>query len=495
MTIETRNELITLIRSRCPIIQIDTHEEVRILKILSEITTHMGWKLHVWTIAEGLRNYSDPSSSFSKQGIEDALLHIKNDETNGVFSFLDIAPHIETPLSQRIIKDIAENYDQKPRTLIFIGGSSELPKDLKRWVARYAPKLPDRERVYEIYLEQAYKWLSEKHGRKLLHPKDAEQLMLRNLLGLAEEDIERLVSNAIRTNGQISFDDAELILKFKKQAIGTDLIKFESDTTEINEIGGLEHLKSWLSLRRSRFLGDSKADGLPAPKGILILGIQGCGKSLAAKAVANAWKVPLIRLDLGMLYSKWLGETEHNMREALEHVEAMAPCVLWIDEIEKGISSDSDGLSDGGVSRRILATLLVWMAERTAQVFIVATSNDVSQLPPELIRKGRLDEIFFVELPNESTREEIFCIHLKKRRLDPINFDLLQLSNASDKFSGAEIEQAIVSAMYSVSTSADPVTTTSILNEIKQTRPLAVVMSEKVMALRDWAAGRTVRAD
>ena len=472
MTIETTSEITTLIRSRYPIIQIDTHEEVRMLKILSELTTHEGWKLHVWTIAEGLRNYFEPPSSFSKQ-----------------------APHIKSPLSQRIIKDIAENYDQKPKTLIFIGGYSELPEDLTRWVARYTPKLPDHDRIYEIYLEQAYKWLSEKHGRKLLHPKDAEQLMLRNLSGLAEEDVERLVSNAIRRNGQILFDDAELILKFKKQAFGTDLIKFVSDTPEIDEVGGLEHLKSWLSLRRSRFLGDSKVDGLPAPKGILLLGIQGCGKSLAAKAVANAWKVPLIRLDLGMLYSKWLGETEHNMREALEHVEAMAPCVLWIDEIEKGISSDLNGFSDGGVSRRILATLLVWMAERTAQVFIVATSNDVSQLPPELIRKGRLDEIFFVELPDENKREEIFRIHLKKRRLDPINFDLFQLSHASDKFSGAEIEQVIVSAMYSVSTSTAPVTTTSILSEIRQTRPLAVVMSEKVMALRNWAVGRSVPAD
>ena len=488
-------ELTILLQSGAPIVQIETHEEVRILRILSEIATRTGSALHVWTIADGLRRYSESPSLYAMQDLKGVLVQIKDREASGVFVIIDGAPHLKDPVCERLIKEIAEEYPKKPRTLIFLSSSAALPEDLARMSSRFTPKLPDSERIQDIYLEQAYRWLSEKIGRRLFRDNEAERSMLRNLSGLTEEDVENLVSSAIRNDGRISFDDAQHILDFKKQAIGKEgLIEFVPDATELTEVGGLASLKTWLSMRRSSFLGDGKATGLPPPKGVLLIGIQGCGKSLAAKAVATAWQVPLMRLDFGVLYSKWLGETEHNIREAFRQIEAMAPCVLWLDEIEKGLSSDAGGSTDGGVSRRILAALLVWMAERTSQVFLVATANDVSQLPPELIRKGRLDEIFFIELPSPSEREEIFRIHLKKLGFYSADLDIDSLIPISENFSGSEIEQLVISAMYKARTLDVNVTTESLVTEILQTKPLAVVMSEKVTALRAWAAGRTVPA-
>ena len=225
----------------------------------------------------------------------------------------------------------------------------------------------------------------------------------------------------------------------------------------------------------------------------MLLGVQGCGKSLAAKAVAGAWGVPLMRLDFGALYNKFLGETERNLREALKAADAMAPCVLWIDEIEKGVATN-DSTSDGGESRRILGTLLTWMAERDSRVFIVATSNDIEALPPELVRKGRLDEIFFVDLPDAESRAEILRIHLSRRHLDPSKFDRAALSAKTDGFSGAEIEQAVVAAMYEANAKGGDVTSDLIEAEIARTRPLSVVMGERIAYLRAWALDRTVMA-
>jgi SpoVK/Ycf46/Vps4 family AAA+-type ATPase len=245
--------------------------------------------------------------------------------------------------------------------------------------------------------------------------------------------------------------------------------------------------------RRAAFAGEQGTEGLPPPRGILLLGVQGSGKSLAAKSVAGAWKLPLLRLDFATLYNKFTGETERNLREALKGAARMSPCVLWIGEIEKGLAADESG-GDGGVSTRILGTLLTWMSERKESVFLVATANDISRLPPELLRKGRFDEIFFVDLPDATTRSDILCIHLKRRKLDPVNFDLSALSAATEGFSGAEIEQATVASMYEAHAHKVPLSTQHILSEISGTRPLSVMMAEKVEDLRAWARERCVPA-
>jgi SpoVK/Ycf46/Vps4 family AAA+-type ATPase len=267
------------------------------------------------------------------------------------------------------------------------------------------------------------------------------------------------------------------------------IMSFEANVKDFSQVAGLYNLKRWLITRRDAFM--SEESKLDTPKGILLLGVQGGGKSLAAKAVAGLWGLALLRLDIGALYNKFHGETERNLRAALKLADAMAPCVIWLDEIEKGMAQEGN---DNGVSQRLLASLLTWMAERKSKVFIVATSNDISKLPPELIRKGRLDEIFFVDLPDAQTRKDIFIIHLTKRDMNVAEFALDDLANATQGFSGSEIEQAIVAALYSVAASAQTLNTESLLHEINNTSPLSVVMAEQIAHLKLWAEDRTIPA-
>jgi SpoVK/Ycf46/Vps4 family AAA+-type ATPase len=266
------------------------------------------------------------------------------------------------------------------------------------------------------------------------------------------------------------------------------VLRFEHDTESFAHVAGLENLKSWLTLRRDALL---EASGRDRPRGILLLGVQGSGKSLAAKAVAGFFGLPLLRLDFGTLYNKFFGETERNLRNSLRQAELMAPCVLWMDEIEKGIAT---GDSDNATSKRVLGTLLTWMAENKKPVFLVATSNDISELPPELVRKGRVDEVFFVDLPDPAVRREIFKIHLEKRGLDPQAFALDALAERANGFTGAEIEEAVVSARYLAASRNEPVTSDAILSAIGRTFPISVLRSESIDSLRTWARGRTVPA-
>jgi SpoVK/Ycf46/Vps4 family AAA+-type ATPase len=308
---------------------------------------------------------------------------------------------------------------------------------------------------------------------------------------LTSTDARRLALKAINDNGAILESDMPEVMRAKYELLGRDsLLSFEHETVKFAEIGGMQKLRQWLLLRKDFFLDAELV--LDPPRGVLLLGVQGCGKSLAAKAAAGIFGVPLLRLDFGVLYNKYYGETERNMRKALETAEVMSPCVLWMDEIEKGLSVDSD---DDGLSRRILGTLLTWLSEKRQAVFIVATANDISRLPPEMVRKGRFDEIFFVDLPSVQSRRDILNIHLQKRGLDPIRFDLDALAKATNGFSGSEIEQAIVSAMYSAHAQGDELSHAELLAEIRQTKSLSIVMSEKIDELRRWAEGRTVSSD
>jgi SpoVK/Ycf46/Vps4 family AAA+-type ATPase len=272
------------------------------------------------------------------------------------------------------------------------------------------------------------------------------------------------------------------------------VLAFEYDTAKFADLGGMTRLKEWLKQRRPAFDGSvtAAAARLDPPKGLLLLGVQGCGKSVAARAAAGIFGVPLLRLDFASIHNKYIGESERNLRETLATADVMAPCVLWIDEIEKGVST---GEGDSGTSRRLLGTFLTWLAEKKTKVFVVATANDISALPPELIRKGRFDEIFFVDLPNAAVRATILMIHAQKRAVTLSDTHIGQLAHACDGFSGAEIEQAIVSAVYSAHATNETVNATHVLEEIKATRPLSIVMAEKIGELRAWAAERTVSAD
>ena len=319
----------------------------------------------------------------------------------------------------------------------------------------------------------------------------ALKLLVRNLGGLTRADTERLAYEAVCNGGAITACDLPNVMQAKYELLNRNgVLSFEYDTARFSDLGGLKRFKAWLDQRRKALNGS--AGRLEPPKGVMLIGVQGCGKSLAAKAAAGILNVPLLRLDFGALYNKFHGETERNLRESLKQAEVMNPCVLWIDELEKGLAT---GSGDSGLSRRILGTFLTWMAEKDQSVFVVATANDITQLPPELVRKGRFDEIFFVDLPSPRVRADILRIHLKMRDLDVKSFDLAEMTQASTGFSGAEIEQAIVSALYTASAAEESLATAHVLAECQRTRPLSVVMREKIQGLRAWAAERTVPAD
>jgi SpoVK/Ycf46/Vps4 family AAA+-type ATPase len=296
----------------------------------------------------------------------------------------------------------------------------------------------------------------------------------------------------VQDDNILNINDFNVIESYKKKVFDQEgLLEFYL-TEDKGNIAGFNNLKIWLSERKDSFIPE-KCSSLPAPKGLLLMGVQGCGKSLAVKVIARELNLPLYRLDLGRLYSKYIGETEQNLRKALMIVEKLCPLCLWIDEIEKGFAT-SGGDIDGGVSQRILGTFLTWMQERKESCFIAATANDIYRLPPEFLRKGRFDEIFFVDLPNVQSREQLFKIHLQKRGLKPEDFDLKKLVEASTDFSGAEIEQVLISALYRATSGKESISTKFIIEQIKSTKPLSVLKCEEITALRDWAKERTISA-
>jgi SpoVK/Ycf46/Vps4 family AAA+-type ATPase len=351
--------------------------------------------------------------------------------------------------------------------------------------------LPDVAERRRIVTEVARLWAAANPGRKVAADQKALDLFVENLSGLGAADVQRLARKAIFDHGTLLRSDFPDIMRAKYELLNRlGVLHYEHDTPAFSDVGGLEHLKDWLQRRRPAF--DGSAPQLDAPKGVLLLGVQGCGKSLAARATAAIFSLPLLSLDCGALFDKYVGETERNLRESLGTAELMAPCVLWIDEIEKAFAA---GDADNGTSRRVLGSFLTWLAEKHARVFVLATANDITCLPPELIRKGRFDEIFFVDLPERAVRKEILAIHLKKRSVNLDDDSLSSLADATEGFSGAEIEQAVVATLYTTNAQRTPVSARSILAEINATRPLSTVMAEKISALRAWASARAVPAD
>jgi SpoVK/Ycf46/Vps4 family AAA+-type ATPase len=493
--VNTARDLALIIKSRFPIVTVETNEERRVLALIENACTVEGLSCFTWTIADGLKRLNRVDVVTQTYEFQQALRHIDKTPQNGVYVLLDAHPYLVDPVNVRLIKEIAQEYDRTQRTLVFVSHALDLPGELQRLAARFELPLPNRTRIREIVVEEAKQ--SEIAGRgRLRGHTEALEALIDHLSGMCEDDVRRLLRQAIEDDGAITSDDVKRALRVKHETLGAGgLLEYELDCGSFTDVGGLQNLKRWLAVRRSAFAGADASKSLDSPKGVLLLGVQGGGKSLAAKAVAGTWSLPLLRLDLGVLYNKFHGETERNLRAALKQVEAMSPAVLWIDEIEKAIASDTSGGTDGGLSRRVLGTLLTWMAERKCRVFLVATANDVSQLPPELLRKGRFDEIFFVDLPDHATRVEILSIHLRRRQTDPAAFALEDLAAQTDGYSGAEIEQAIVAATYEAQARQQPLTSADISAEVARTRPLSVIMNERMTELREWASSRTVPAN
>jgi SpoVK/Ycf46/Vps4 family AAA+-type ATPase len=486
------HDLKVILRSRFPLVAVESFEELRVLGLLERVANLEDQPLFVWTLTEGLRRRGRPDSVAETRDPPDVLRHIHSTPQNGVYVLVDFHPYLGDPIHQRYLKTIAQEHGRSRKTVVLLSPRLELPADLSRMAARFQMAMPDLAAIRALVKEELDDWQYQ-NDTKVQGQREALDLLLQLLVGMSEDDARRLVRQAIHDDGAITVEDTARVLRRKHEAMGADaVLSLELEVARWDDVGGLSNLKRWLDRRRSAFLGEIR--GLEAPRGVMRLGVQGSGKSLAARAVAGAWRVPLMRLDFGVLYSKWIGETERNLRDALKSAERMAPCVLWIDEIEKGISRESGDAGEGGVSRRMLGTLLTWMAERTSRVFLVATANAIEQLPPELIRKGRIDEIFFVDLPDAATRADILRIHLQRRALDPAAFDVGTLRDATAGFSGAEIEQAIVAALFASHAAGESPGTEHVLTEVRGTRPLSVIAAEKIDALRSWAQDRAVMA-
>ncbi len=494
--ISPAGEIQTLLSSRVPLVVIESREENRVIELVRDAAMRAqrgrNWGVFQWTVTEGLMRV-DVDLGGAQRTLaqpEQLLRHIKATTMAGIYVLLDFHPYLENPLFVRTLKDIAHEYDRCARTIVLISFEMKLPQELEHLAARFSVRLPDKAERQAIVMRAAREW-GKLNGRMPRIDVKAVEKLVDNLAGLPLHDVERLTRQAIFTDGALTEDDLKPLLAAKYQLLNRGgTLSFEPDTARFAEVGGMKNLRRWILQRKAAF--DGSAPGLDAPKGVLLLGVQGCGKSLAARAAAGVLGVPLVRLDFGALYSKWHGESEKNLRDSLKSAELLAPCVLWLDEIEKALSS---GDGDSGTSRRVLGAFLTWLAEQRARVFIVATANDITALPPELVRKGRFDEIFFVDLPSPAARAEIFSIHSKKRDINLGDQELQALVARSEGFSGAEIEQAVVSALYAAHAGNGKADARLIATELAATRPLSVVMAEKIAELRDWAAERTVPAD
>lgn len=499
------NDLLLLLNSTQPVINIQTHEEQRAIDLIKRCSLKLNKRILQWSITQGMVDSASgaPYLSLTEKGVTEdvelesdpkkTLIQITKNRSPSVYVLLDFHPYLDDPFVVRIIKEIAQDHALNGHHLIFVSHEIEMPVELNRFTAQFVISLPDHTALRKLIVSELKVWKLKKGNEKLQADRKSIELLANNLTGLTVSESRRLIRNAIYDDDAISKSDLDRVQKAKYELLGQNgVLSFEYETTNFGQVGGLANLKQWLSVRKEVFLSNDKKSGLDKPKGILLVGIQGGGKSLAAKAVAGVWGVPLLRLDFGTLYNKFFGETEKNIRHALELAEVMSPCVLWIDEIEKGIST---GDYDSGTSQRLLATLLTWMAENDKPVFIVATANNIEALPPELIRKGRLDEIFFVDLPDAETRGEIFRIHLDKRDIDSNELDLAALLELTAGFSGAEIEQVVVSALYNAYASKQAFSLELLLAEIDKTQPLSVVRKESISQLQRWAQDRTVMAN
>jgi AAA+ superfamily predicted ATPase len=484
-----------LFRSKHPLVVCETVEERRFENLIRRVCADLKFPLSTWSSASGL-SPAHPTDAPRTVDLAVALQHIRASKGEGVFLLKDPQAHLESASALRGLREAAQEFAGTPRTIVLVGPQLPSKPELDEMGVRFEFSLPDADDFRRLLRDVIARLPRDHPSAKVQLTKAEAEGIVTDLQGLTMYEAERALSKAIVEDNMLSVADRPRIRQTKKSLVeGGGLLEFVAAPEGLAQVGGLARLKKWVSTRKIGFLPEAGKPPLDPPRGLLLLGVQGCGKSLAAKAVAATWEVPLLSLDAGRLLGPYVGESERNLRETLHRVDRMAPCVLWIDEIEKAFHAGRSVESDGGISKRLLATLLTWMQERESRVFLVATANDVHDLPPELMRKGRIDEIFFVDLPDEETRATIFRLHLKKRGEDATRFDLESLARDTKGFSGAEIEQAVVASLYEARSGSFPLDTATILVTVRSTRPLSVVRAEKIAALREWARERCVPAD
>ena len=492
---ETKNEkeIDVLVRARYPLIYLVSWEEGRITERLKEMAARRGKKLYLWSITRGIFKPEDEPTKVDSQTRDplNALAYVEKCPDPALFVFLDFHSYLNDQTVIRKMRDLVSNLKDTYETLIILSPVLTVPVELEKDFVVIDYDLPCYEEISEM-LENIISVVSKNQEVHIDLPADTKERLIKASLGLTRSEAENAFARAIVTDKKLDINDIDSILEEKKQAIRkSKLLEYYESKEEFANVGGLDCLKDWLTKRGVAFTKKAEEFGLPQPKGILLIGVQGCGKSLTAKAVASLWKLPLLRLDIGSVFSGIVGSSEENMRRAIKTAEGLAPIILWIDEIEKGLSGvQSSTFSDAGTAARVFSTFLTWLQEKTAPVFVIATANNIQQLPPELLRKGRFDEIFFVDLPAPLDRKDIFKIHIKKRKRDPANFDLDLLSRESNGYSGAEIEQAVIASMYDAFLQNRDIGTLDILNSVKVSVPLSVTMKENIDEIREWAKYR-----
>ena len=491
-------ELETLIRARYPILYLITSEELRLQELVAQIAAKRQKKVFEWSCSTGLvpagtsiqsQRHRNPATKDPSNALDQVIEQVEP----AIFLFKDFHPFLAKGNHAviRKLKEIALHLKNSYKTILLVSPVLEIPTELEKEITVLNFPLPSHADLSELLDRITAEIAQLKHVRIDLDPAGRERLLQASLgltLGEAENVFAKIIVKAERLSG----DDVNEVFTEKQQIIRKNgLLEYYATDETFANIGGLAILKDWLNKRAAAFTDQARAFGLSAPKGILMLGVQGCGKSLCAKAVANQWQLPLLRFDMGRMFGSLVGSSEENVRRAIAVAESVAPAILWVDEIDKAFAgSQGSAIADGGTTARVFGTFLTWLSEKTVPVFVVATANDISQLPPELLRKGRLDEIFFVDLPCRDERLEIFPIHLRKRGRDAAAFDLEALANASKDFSGAEIEEAINSALYDAFYAGQQLTTGHVLTALTHAVPLARTMEEQINALRLWAEGR-----
>jgi len=487
------HELELLIRARTRLIAIDSFDEGHVEGIVRRAAKKLVMPFYSWTLSEGLVPPGGAPIYDSRTPLS-ALNNMRELKHGGVYLLKDLASHLGEPGVARKLKDLVDKRSGRPRTYILVAPNVELPELLVKHAARLDLSMPSEKELGEMVWRVVTEFGVGREIDVRLNDNDFRTLT-HGLRGLTLAEAERAVGRALADDMALTPEDLAGVLDVKREIIQEDgAIEFVPSSVDFDDVGGLEGLKDWLNKRSRAHTPEGAAFGLEPPKGVVLLGVQGCGKSLAARAVAAAWHLPLLRMEPGRIYDKYIGESDRRMEHALRAADHMAPCVLWIDEIEKGFAAFGNSEADGGLSRRIFGRLLGWLQDRKQPVFVVATCNDVASMPPELMRKGRFDEVFFIDLPGPEEREAVFRIHLEQRDRKPAAFDLDRLAAASEGFSGAEIEQAIVAGLYTAFANDDELDTDTLVGELTSTRPLSVTRAEEVTALRNWAKGRTVPA-
>ncbi len=485
-------DLQLLIESRYPIVAVQAFDEDRVEHALRRLAGGMSLPLFTWTVREGLRRHDAEAPIYDTQEATSALAAAISLKKPGVFFFKDLERVLDQPAVLRGVLDLLKPFSRDRRALVLSGPSIRLPPELARFAAFFDLGLPDRDALRQL-ASSVMERLQQQHGVVLKVSRDELEQLVAPLVGLTLFEAERALTEVALRDGALTPDAATELTKLKSKRLADDGLVEVVPIADAPMPAGLDNLLAWLERRQLAFAPGAAEFGLDAPRGLLLLGVPGCGKSMAARAVASEWGLPLLTLQTGRLYDKFIGETERRLELALKSVEQMAPCVVLIDEIEKSLSA-SDSQSDAGLSRRVLARLLGWLQDRPAGVFVVATCNSATALPPELMRKGRFDEIFFVDLPSDHERAAIFAAHLAARRRTVGNFDLEALAAASDGFSGAEIEGVVVAALYAAFAAGTGLTTAHLQAEISATVPLAVTRAEAIAEIRAWARGRAVPA-